>query len=72
MTVLANQLEQGRPLGTFREFGYFLTCFHEKSISCYSGKIDKAVLVFQTACVILDEATMPNVLPVAGEQVVRL
>lgn len=28
-------------VGTFHEFGYFETCFHETSISCYGGKIDK-------------------------------
>lgn len=34
----------------------------QTSISSCSGKIEKPVLVFQTACVILDEATMLNVL----------
>lgn len=38
---------------TFREFGYFGTRFHGTSISCYGGKNWQAVLVFQTACVIL-------------------
>lgn len=45
--------EQRRPVGTFHEFGYFQTCFHETSIPCYGGKKWQAVLVFQTSCVII-------------------
>lgn len=35
------------PVGTFHEFGYFETRFHETSISCYSGKIYKLCWYFK-------------------------
>lgn len=55
------QLEQRRLWGLSMKLATFRLVSMRQSISFYSGKIAKLVLLFQTLCVILDEATMLTV-----------
>lgn len=59
------QLERRRPWGLSMKLATFRLVSMRQSISFYSGKIAKLVLVFITLCVILDEATMLTVEVVA-------